>query len=162
MLKLMSKQAVTKLCDRIKADVRENDCYLMGGTANRYVHFGIRVSNPTPWELEIKDISCMISYDDIVIVRKALILDVIPIIIRKETASGTLVNIAYDPFSSPIGLPVNQNGWKIQGMLHFSSDFGSFNIPITETHLIQGKLAQNKVWNDSVAYVKQYICKVIS
>jgi hypothetical protein len=160
MLKLMGRQAIAKLRNRVSSYIREDNCYLQAGTANRYVVFGILVSNPTPWELKIRDIDCTVSHDEIVMTHKALILDSLPIVIRQETASGTLIQIAYDPFSSPIGLPLTQKGWRIRGLLHFSSYFGYFDISVTESLLTKGQLAPENAWSDSVDYVRQNTGKV--
>lgn len=159
MLKLMRGQALAKLNIRVSASIREDSCYLQAGTANRYVAFGMFVFNPTSWELQVKDVECAISYDGIVLTRKALVLDSLPILIRRETASGTLVQIAYDPFSSPMGLPLTQKGWRLRGTLHLSSYFGLFDVPIPDTLLTNGHLAQEKAWNDSVDYVGQHTGK---
>lgn len=160
MLKVMKGKAIVKLQNRVTARVEEDRAFLQAGTANKYVAFGILVTNPTPWELQIVDITCSIIYNDIILMRKALVIDPLPIKLERETVRGKLVYIHYDPFSSPVGLPSNQKGWRIEGTLHLLSYFGKFDVPVPEQLFTKGQLAQESQWIESLHYVRENIGRV--
>jgi hypothetical protein len=157
MLKLMKRRTLVIMQKYVEVRVGDDLSFLDGQSPNRYVTFPISVRNPTPWELKITDASCSILYNDIIYSYKAIVLEKLPVTIPKGTHNKVFY-IRYDPFSSPLGLPPNQVGWKVKGLLAISSYFGNFEIAIPDTAELGHKLVQNEnEWNDAVNYVKSKI-----
>ena len=155
-LTVMKRPFLEKLRSRVSAHVLEDRWFLAAGVPNRYVTFPIEVKNPTPWELQITDIACSISYNDLVVTHRALIADTLPIKIEKETETtrGKVIQVRYDPVGSVLGLPIDQNGWRIEGRIRLSSNFGEFDVPIPLAILPKGQQVPEQVWNKAVDYIK--------
>jgi len=158
MLKIIKRRSLELLQNRITIKLVEGLCCLDTTLPNRYVCFGISVTNPTPWELKITDVCCSILYNDVTYSHKAEVREKLPITISKETISGKVFEIRYDPFSSPLGLPPKPGRWEITGHLCISSYIGNFEKSIPTTSILGSKLVQNEnQWNDAVNYVKSKI-----
>lgn len=156
MLKLIKRRSLETLQNRVTIKLVEGLCCLDTTLPNRYVCFGISVTNPTPWKLKITDVCCSILYNDVTYSHKAIVRESLPIRIPKETISDKVFEIRYDPFSSPLGLPPEPVGWKINGYLCISSYIGNFEktIPTTPVRAI---VQNENEWLDAVNYVKSKI-----
>lgn len=154
MLKIVGKQSLRKLEGRITAQVIKDNCYLLSADPNRYLQFSILITNPTPWNVEIVDVNCSISYNEVIITHKALVSKSLPITLGKETALGKEVNILYDPFSSPLGLPLQQGRWKLKGYIRCSSYYGVFDVLIPDAYL-DNPVGKEQTWEDAVNFVEK-------
>jgi hypothetical protein len=159
MLKTVNRKYLEKLQSRISVNITEDICSV-DGTPNRFVSFPIAITNPTPWELEVKDVVCSISHHGIICTHKALVRQKLPFNIGKEIMTAKCVTILYDPFGSPLGIPTDSSGWELNGYLLLSSYFGELQRPIAFPNLSVCKSPpEQKRYLDAIDYVKSKIMR---
>lgn len=149
----MRSQSLSKLQGRLVLTLEASKVILNSSEPNRQIHFPFRLSNPTPWAIEVVDIDCCIRYGNVVFVRQVRTLEPLPHPIPRETPQGSTITLLYDPFASTLGLPANKNGWCVEGTIVVSSAFGKICVDLPQSRNLDVAATNQNNWDAAVAYV---------
>lgn len=124
--KMHSKKLLSRIANRVKMDIPNNQHFVHGGEATRRFEFVAFVDNPTPLEMTLIESKTEVFNHDMPL--DTIVGDEIKI--PKETSHVRITLGYFNPVLCSVALPTTNDKWKLKSTLNFRCFYG--NVPVSK------------------------------